>query len=69
MKDLKTLLERKDDTMVTLPKWAEVIHIDVDKDQIEFLENKEIPAKVKDELKGIGSTYADDNEGIYVCVI
>ena len=69
MKDLKTLLERKDDSMVTLPKWAEVVRIDMDKEQIEFLENKEIPQKIKDKLTGIGSTYADPYKGLYICVI
>ena len=69
MKDLKTILERKDDTMVTLPRWAEVIRIDMDKEQIEFLENKEVPQKVKDNLSGIGSSYADAYKGLYVCIV
>ena len=36
MKDLKTLLERKDDTIVTLPKWAEFISIDLERIKLNF---------------------------------
>ena len=47
MKDLKTLLERKDDTMVTLPNWAEYLCIDIEKNQIEFLDGKDVNKNIR----------------------
>lgn len=69
MKDLKTILERKDDTIVTLPKWAEFISIDLEKNQIEFLEGKEVSTDIKEKAGGIGMSTVGHDDLIYVCVV
>ena len=42
MKNLKDILERKDDTMVTLEPWADFLSINVEKGIIEYHTLKEI---------------------------
>lgn len=66
MKDLKTLLERKDDTIVTLPRWAKFLCIDLEKEQIEFLDNKEIPKDIKDKAARGEGIINDEDNIIYV---
>lgn len=69
MKDLKTLLERKDDTMVTLPNWAEYLRIDIEKNQIEFLNGKDINKDIKEKAGGCGMSTIGPDDLIYVCVV
>ena len=69
MKDLKTLLERKDDTMVTLPKWAKFLRIDLEENQIEFLDNKEISKDIKDKAARGEVIINDEDNIIYVSLI
>lgn len=69
MKDLKTLLERKDDSIVTLPKWAEFLCIDLEKNQIEFLEGKEVSKDIKEKAGGSGMSTVGPDDLIYVCVV
>ena len=62
MKDLKQILERKDDSIVTLPRWAKFIYIDLEKEQIEFLTTKETPKDIKDKAaRGEGIINDEDN--------
>ena len=66
MKDLKTLLERKDDSIVTLPRWAKFIYIDLEKEQIEFLTTKETPKNIKDKAARGEGIINDEDNIIYV---
>jgi len=66
MKDLKQLLERKDDSIVTLPRWAKFLRIDLEKEQIEFLDNKETPKDVKDKSAHGEGIINDEDNIIYV---
>ena len=68
MKDLKTLLERKDDSVVTLPGWASFLYIDVENEKIEFLDEKEVKPEIKEKAGGYGQSINKDG-GIYVCVV
>lgn len=48
MKHLKELLERKDDTMVTIEPWADFLKVDLAADKIEYVAVKEVKdSKVK----------------------
>ena len=66
MKDLKTFLERKDDTMVTLEPWADFLKIDLGEDSIEYLAVKEVKDEKIKKLK-VGESIMIDNF-IYVCL-
>lgn len=73
MKNLKDILERKDDSICTLPKWADFIKIDLNMDEIEYftvaeLSDNDIDSKLK-KLK-VGESYFDEkDQTIYVCLI
>ena len=48
MKNLKELLERKDDTMVTIEPWEDFLKVDLEADKIEYVAVKEVnDTKVK----------------------
>ena len=66
MKDLKTILERKDDTMVTIEPWADFLKIDLSADSIEYLAVKEVKDEKIKKLKVGESIMIDDF--IYVCL-
>ena len=66
MKDLKTFLERKDDTMVTLEPRADFLKIDLGEDSIEYLAVKEVKDEKIKKLK-VGESIMIDNF-IYVCL-
>ena len=66
MKDLKQILERKDDSIVTLPKWAKFILIDLEKEQIEFLTTRETPKDIKDKAARGEGIINDEDNIIYV---
>ena len=66
MKNLKELLERKDDTMVTIEPWADLLKVDLAADKIEYVAVKEVnDTKVK-KLK-VGESLKDEDI-IWVCL-
>ncbi len=66
MKNLKELLERKDDTMVTIEPWADFLKVDLTADKIEYVAVKEVnDAKVK-KLK-VGESLRDEDI-IWLCL-
>lgn len=66
MKNLKELLERKDDTMVTIEPWADFLKVDLATDKIEYVAVKEVNnAKVK-KLK-VGESLRDEDI-IWLCL-
>lgn len=67
MKSLKEILERKDDTMVTLEPWADYILIDIGKDIIEYLEFAEVEDADVKKLK-LGESLIKDETKIYCCI-
>lgn len=66
MKDLKQILEHKDDSIVTLPRWAKFIYIDLEQEQIEFLTTKETPKDIKDKAARGEGIINDEDNIIYV---
>ena len=79
MKNLKDILERKDDTICTLPRWADFICIDLNTDDIEFYTIKElhendganfgVVEQHIEKLK-VGESYFDKkDQAIYVMLI
>lgn len=66
MKDLREILERKDDTMVTIEPWADFLKIDMGADSIEYLAVKEVKDEKIKKLKLGESVMIDDF--IYVCI-
>ena len=66
MKNLKELLERKDDTIVTIEPWADFLKVDLATDKIEYVTVKEVnDTKVK-KLK-VGESLKDEDI-IWVCL-
>ena len=66
MKNLKELLERKDDTMVTIQTWADFLKVDLATDKIEYVAVKEVnDTKVK-KLK-VGESLKDEDI-IWLCL-
>jgi hypothetical protein len=66
MKNLKELLERKDDTMVTIEPWADFLKVDLTADKIEYVAVKEVnDAKVK-KLK-VGESLRDEDI-VWLCL-
>ena len=65
MKDLKTILEKKE-TNVTLEPWAEYLKITETK--IEYLKGDEVDASIKNKAGGYGQSMVVDGD-IYVCII
>ena len=66
MKNLKELLERKDDTMVTIEPWADFLKVDLASDKIEYVAVKEVKdSKVKN-LK-VGESLKDEDI-IWLCL-
>ena len=66
MKNLKELLERKDDTMVTIEPWADFLKVDLTADKIEYVAVKEVnDVKVK-KLK-VGESLRDEDI-IWLCL-
>ena len=66
MKNLKELLERKDDTIVTIEPWADFLKVDLAADKIEYVAVKEVnDTKVK-KLK-VGESLKDEDI-IWVCL-
>ena len=66
MKNLIELLERKDDTMVTIEPWADFLKVDIGADSIEYLAVKEVKDEKIKKLKVGESIMIDDF--IYVCI-
>lgn len=69
MKDLKTLLEYKDDSIMTFPKWAEYLRIDIEKNTIEFLKGNNVNKDIKEKAGGCGMSTVGPDDLIYVCII
>ena len=67
MKDLKTILERKDDTMVTIEPWADFLKVDLAADKIEYVAVKEVKDSKVKSLK-VGESYKDEDDLIWVCI-
>jgi hypothetical protein len=66
MKNLIELLERKDDTMVTIEPWADFLKVDLGADKIEYVAVKEVKdSKVKN-LK-VGESLRDEDI-IWLCI-
>lgn len=68
MKNLKTILERKSSPM-QFPKWAKFIFIDLENQQIEFLDSKEVSADVKTQAKDGNAIINDEEDKIYISLI
>ena len=66
MKDLKTILERKGETMVTIEPWADFLKVDIGADSIEYLAVKEVKDEKVKKLK-LGESLREDNV-IYLCI-
>jgi hypothetical protein len=67
MKSLKEILERKDDTMVTIEPWADYILVDTGKDSIEYLAFDEVKDADVKKLK-LGESLVKDETKIYLCI-
>ena len=66
MKNLKELLERKDDTMVTIEPWADFLKVDISTEKIEYVAvQQDNDAKVK-KLK-VGESLKDEDI-IWLCL-
>lgn len=65
MKDLKTILEKKE-TNVTLEPWAE--YLKITETEIEYLKGDEVDASIKNKADGYGQSMVVDGD-IYVCII
>jgi hypothetical protein len=65
MKSLKEILERKDNTMVSFPKWADVMCIDLEKETIEFLDTSELDKELMEMIPAYGDSM---KEGEYIYV-
>lgn len=66
MKSLKDILERKDDTMVTVEPWADYILVNLEDDSLEYIAYKEVKDSDVKKL-AIGESLKKDNL-IYLCI-
>lgn len=66
MKSLKEILERKDDTMVTVEPWADYILVNLEDDSLEYIAYKEVKDSDVKKLN-IGESLKKDNL-IYLCI-
>jgi len=66
MKSLKEILERKDDTMVTIEPWADYILVNLEDDSLEYIAYKEVKDSDVKKLS-IGESLKKDNL-IYLCI-
>ena len=66
MKNLIELLEREDDTMVTIEPWADFLKVDIAADKIEYVALKEVKDEKVKKLK-LGESLKDE-DFIWLCI-